>query len=691
MTAANLDALLRPRSIALIGASPNIERHPGRSLANLLRSGYSGAIYPVNPRYTEVMGIPCLAIVQELPEGVDTAYVLLRADRVVPVLHELAERGVRSAVICTSGFAEEGAQGRELQEEMAEVARATGMRIVGPNCIGLVNVADRIVAAPTLNFTQELVPGPLSIVSQSGGMAVNAANRAQGRGLGVRHMVSVGNESDLTVADFVAALARDAHTEVIGLFVEQVRDVSAFLDAVDTAHQAGKRVVVLKVGSSAAAARSSLSHTGAMTGAHDVFTSVMQELGVLCVDSLDQLVDCAFLLSHGKAAGRGRLLVVSASGGECSYTADRAEHFGLTVPEMTDDTQRELKRLMRFGTPGNPLDLTGQVIGDQQLLQEVVRVIEKDDSFDAVLFAFATWGAHDAAALLPTVLDAAATSSKLAFVSAWDARNLTEEAERLLAEASVPTFTGADTALAALAALASAPQPRHTRPQTGLASLPRPLQFAGTTPPNEFSAKKFFTDQGVVAPREVLLEGHDDVRATVAEFGTPVVLKLLCRGVSHKSDLGLVRVGVTTPDEVESALNAFDMAVETHRLEAEGVLVSEMVSGVELIVGGVRDPDFGPMVMIGAGGVLTEVLSDRVLAQCPVDARTVTDLLGRLRIAPVLQGYRGSTLDLEALTDLIVRASEAFAASPWMAEFDLNPVMVSRDGAWAVDAAISLA
>jgi len=696
----DLDALLAPRSVAVVGASPSVDRHPGRAIANLQRTGYAGRILPVNPKYAEVLGIPCVPDISAAGT-VDTAYVLVGAERVTDVVSQCVEARVRHVVVCTSGFAEEGSQGRAAQERIATIARQSGTRIIGPNCIGVLDPVSGVIATPTLNIAPEILPGSVAVVSQSGGMGVNVVNLLTARGHGTRALVSVGNECDVDVADLVTAFSGDARTTVIALFLEQVRRVDAFLDAVRTARAAGKHVVALKVGASEAASRSSLGHTGAMTGSHEVFRAVMAEEGVVVLDTLDTFVDVAGLLSRRVLPRGPRLLVVSPSGGECSYVADRAQAAGLLVPPLGGSTTARLAEQMRFGTPGNPLDLTGAVIGDPVLLRRMIDEATADGAFDAMLVALPTWGAHDAERLLPVILEAAASTAVPTVVSTWSAGDMTTSIERLLRESPVATFADTESALRALGAvvaagLAEAPEagaaPVWTRPAPG-ALTERPVEWSSD--PSEHQAKQFFATAGIAVPREIFVPHGADIPDAL-RLRWPLVVKQLCSGVEHKSDLGLVRVGVRDAHELTGVRKGLATIVEDSGLTPLGLLLAEQASGVEVIVGGVRDSEFGPMIMIGAGGILTEVLDDHVLARCPVSPEAATALLGRLRLWPVLAGHRGRAYDVAGLARLVATASELFASSPWMEAFDLNPVIVGAPpdgvsgGAVAVDAAIHL-
>lgn len=689
----DLGPLFAPRSIALVGASVNQDSYSSRSLTNLQRTGYAGRIYPVNPRYTELGGLRCYPNVNDIDEPVDAAVLLVRGDLVPGAVRDCVEAGVKVITVCSAGFAEDGEEGAVRQRELVDLAHDGGSRLLGPNCIGAVSVTDNVVSCPTLNITDAYVPGGISIVSQSGGMAVNLFNRAQGRGIGVRGFVSVGNEGDIAVAELVDALADDEPTRVIALFVEELRDVAAFRTAVAKAHSAGKPVLALKAGRSEAGQRSSLSHTGALAGSHAVFRDVMAQLGVLEVDSLDALIDTADLLTRMDPPPSDRILIVSPSGGECSYAADRASELGLDVLALPEETARVLSRRMRFGTPSNPLDLTGQVIGDAGFLLEVLGELERIPEFGMVLYAIPTWGAHDADGLLPGFVAAAEASTKPTVISAWTAANLTERSEQVIHAADAPGFGSVDAALTALAnvsrwsALRDTVVPDEARPE--VVPVSRPAGLADM--PTEHAAKAFLQQQGLPVAREVLCTDPAEALGQASRIGWPLVVKQLCAGVVHKSDLGLVRVGLRDEDELAAALEDFAGIVSRQRLEPEGVILAELRHGAEVIVGGVRDPRFGPLVMVGAGGVLAELVDDVVFRQCPITAKEAGAALDGLVIGRLLRGYRGTSYDRDALVRLIVDFSVLFAGADWITQADLNPVIVSDTpggGAAIVDAAL---
>lgn len=672
----DLASLLAPESIAVIGASADEGRHNGRPIANLERTGYTGRVYPITPREGDVRGYPSFRTIGDVPERVDLAYVLVRADLVEQIVTECAAAGVRNLVVNSSGFAEEGADGRAAQERIRDTAWRAGMRVIGPNCIGLLSVPENVISVTTLNITIEHTPGDVSIVSQSGGMGTNIFNRAQGAGVGVRAMLSLGNEADVDVADAVDAFADDPLTSTILLYVEQLRDTARFRTAVGRARAAGKLVVCAKAGRTDAGSRSAQSHTGAMAGSYRVFRDLVAGMGVTIAESLDELVDVAKMRQRIGDLDGSRVLVVSPSGGECGYVSDLAEEAGLAMPEISAGLSARLRDVMRFGAPSNPLDLTGQIIGDNELLGRVFEAISASREYDVVIVALPTWGPFDSKRLMPAILEAAASSAVPMIVTAWASHGLTEWRDELLRQQTFATFDDADRAVDALAALArSASAELHRAPESAAVAWD-PLAAR-----DEAAAKRWLASNGIAVSREIVV---DDGNANAWTDGFPVVVKGVAPGVAHKSELGLVKVGVRDEGELDGAIAEVSASAGQNGVALDGHLVARQYVGVELIVGVVDDESFGKTLMIGAGGVLAELLDDAAFVACPATPVEIEHALGRLRIHRLLAGFRGAEADVPALIDLLVRVSEIAAGCDELSELDLNPVIVGAPGEGAI-------
>jgi acetate---CoA ligase (ADP-forming) len=689
-----LERFLNPRSVAIVGASANTLGMAGRAWVNLTETGWGGRLHLVNPTRDRIGPHPAVPSVGAIGEEVDAAIILVRAAVVEEAVAACVDAGIGAITVCTSGFSELGAEGRARQESFAATVRAGGARMLGPNCIGVLNVVDGYVAVPTYNVTRAYTPGGVTMLSHSGGMAVNLFNRAQGRGIGIRALVTLGNEADIDMAEMVEALVEDEHTRVVALFCERLIDGDRFVRAARLAHASGKPVVVLKAGRSEVGRRSVAGHTGTLAGEAEVYSGVFAQTGVLEVETLDGLLNAAHVLDVLDRPAGPRLGVFTVSGGEAAYFADRATPAGLEFPPLSPATADALKELVRFGVPGNPFDATGQIIGNPDYVRAAVEAFCADEAFDALALVTATWGAPDAESLLPHLIDAAGAAPVPAVIASWSAHNLTERARELLGGSDVPVFETSDEAIAALAALVRWWQGTgHVGQGAGAAAaaVERPDAPPGVL--DEHRAKRVLRAAGLPVAAEVLAADHDAVLAALGQLRRPVVLKGLARDVLHKSDLGLVRLGLDSVERLRAALRAVDEAAAAHDCTLDGYLVAEQAFGVEMIVGSVVDPTFGPVVLVGAGGVLAEHRRDVAFLLAPATEAEVAAALRRLGAWPVLEGLRGAEPDVASLVAFVQRFSVlAAGAAGWLEMCDVNPVVVRGrgEGVVAVDAAMVL-
>ena len=683
-----LERFFNPRSVAIVGASTNTTAMAGRVWVNLDRTGYRGRLHLVNPnrdRIGDHRAYPSLAAIDD---DLDAAIVVVPARLVPETVEQCAERGIPAITVCAAGFSELGPDGARVQREFAATAAAAGTRMIGPNCIGVLSVADGYVPVPTYNITYRYTPGTVTLVSHSGGMAVNLFNRAQGRGIGVRALVTLGNEADIDMAEMVDALVDDDKTQVITLFMERIGDGERFLGAARRAHEAGKPIVALKVGHSPVGRRAVESHTGALAGEPEVYSGVLRQAGVVEATSLDELLNASHLLATmPRPAGR-RVGVFTVSGGESSYFADRATPKGLELPIPTPGTMARLGELVRFAVPGNPFDATGQIIGDPGYVRSVVDTFCGDEHFDSLAVVTATWGPHDADQLLPSLITAAEASAKPAVFCSWSARHVTERSHELLRMSKVPVYETSDEGIDALAGLV---RWHHDTAHVGPADRRRVPAASRPAAPgilDEYRSKRLLTDAGIPVVEEIIVDSASAAAEAIARFGGDAVVKLLASGLVHKTELGLVRVGVGA-HEADAVIAELDARAAEHGLEVEGYLVARRHSGVEMIVGGTVDPTFGPVVMVGAGGTLAEHERDVRFLACPVTPAEVDEALRGLRSWPVLAGTRGANPDVQSLA-AVVSAVGAFidAGRDWLVAVDLNPVIVGSEGAVAVDATV---
>jgi acetate---CoA ligase (ADP-forming) len=685
----DLDRLLNPRSIAVVGASQDPNSLGARTLQTLIDNGYAGALYPVHPRYAEVAGLPAYPSVREVPGGTDIAVIAVAAPRVAAVVEDCGMAGVPYAVILTSGFGEVGGDGPRLQRELVEVAARSGVRMTGPNSLGFLNRTNDVAAGFGVGMEGRSRPekGGLGIVSQSGGMGLSLLNRATLSGLGVSIFVSTGNEADLTLVDFIEELLEDPGTKVIAAYAETIRGADRLLQAGRRAAELRKPIVIAKIGGSEAGSRAVQSHTGSLAGADAVYEEAFREAGIIRVDDIEDLFDLSTFLLRGRVPQGDRVAVVTQSGGGGAWLADAIERQGMTLATASEGLQAELASFVPdFGSVLNPVDLTASGISTE--------------AFASVIKTLSDSGEYDAIVLLMPLLDvseeaiaglAAVTPLPILGFSHW----LPTPALRpRLGALEVPYVTSPQRAgrvLAAASRLGAAWQ--RMSDGSGAAEITVvTTSAAGVDVGDDASAFTLLEEAGlpVVAWRRA--SSREEAVEVAAQIGLPVAMKLSVGGLLHKSDVGGVRVGLGDEAAVGDAWD--HLATAAAALGAPPrVLVQAMVPpGLEVIVGAKLDPTFGPVVMVGAGGVYAELLADVSIRLAPVSAAEAAAMIDELGFAALLHGARaGEPADVAALAEVVSRLSAA--ASAWrgeIAEIDLNPVIVLPQGGGAliVDVAI---
>lgn len=688
-----LDALFAPRGVAVVGASDEPSRIGGRPIHYMRRAGFAGALYPVNPRRETVQGLPAFPALDTLPGPVDVVVVAVPAPLVVETARQAAAIGSRVCLVFSSGFAEAGAEGAARQAELAAVARDTGMRVIGPNCLGMFAVASGFY--PTFSSSLEASlpsPGGLSIASQSGAFGSHLAYLARERGLGLRTWISTGNESDVDVAELIGLLADDPETRVIMAHAEGVRDGARLTASLDRARAAGKPVLFMKVGRTAIGAAAAQSHTAALAGVDAVYDGVLAQHGAWRARTTEELVDVAYAASRGVLPASDRLGIVTISGGAGAMMADAADEAGLDVAPMPEAAQRRLKELLPFAAPRNPVDITAQAFNDMSLVTQNLRLMLAEGGYDMIV-AFFTMVAS--APMFVEPVRAALRAGLEGFEDRLVALCLLgpEAVKRRYAEDGLLVFEDAHRAIAALAALrrlaALAGRERRVPPVPPAAPLP-----AG--PVTEPEALRLLAGAGIpVVPGRLVTSAAGAAEAAAA-LGGRVALKIVAAGIVHKTEAGGVALNVA-PAAAAEAYAALVDRVRAQRPDAavDGVLVSPMAAdGVEMILGVQHDPVFGPVVMLGLGGILAEVFRDVAFRAAPFDAEEARRMIDGLRGRALLDGVRGAPpSDVDALAEAASRLS-VFAASQAgrIESIDLNPVRVlpRGEGVVALDAYVQL-
>ena len=689
-----MDRLLSPTSIAMVGASSNEESIGGWVFANLARA-FSGSLYPVHPRDAEIQGRPAYPSVTALPEPVDLAVVVVPARSVPGVIGECAAKGVGGAVVITAGFAESGVEGAALQEQMTRTARAGGLRVVGPNCIGFMNLFGGVMANFALPPTEPLPPaGPVALVSQSGGFGSYISTKAFLAGLGLGWFVSTGNESDVNVTTVLRYLVEREETRVVMVFSETLRDPELFIDTACRAAELDKPIVLLKAGRSEVAAKAALSHTASLVGSAEVFDAVARQYGIFLVDTMEEMLDLGMIFQDGRRVRDRRVAIMTTSGGAGVLLADACTKAGLSVPELPRQEQEALLDLMPepfYGSTTNPVDTTAQVANVPGAFEKVLFGVGASASVD--MFAGVTWAipgeANDA-----FVAYYQGTDKPVALTStAW-----LEDLQR----GGVPTYTDPQRAANALGAVARQSL-RSSRPARPSEWAPDPSRVGRVGPllatsvgeraMLESAAKRVLAAYGIAVTREELAGSVEEAVAAAARIGGPVALKVMSYQLPHKTEAGALRLGVEAASvgEEYQALMA-EVGHRAPNAQIEGVLVQEMVPArIELSCGMRRDPTFGPVVTVGLGGVLIEILRETALLRPPFDLEQARTALAGLSGGRLVESTRGmNETEQTAVAEVMVGVGLLGLEFEQVAEVDVNPVRVADGSALAADALIVL-
>ncbi|CAG9180420.1 acetate--CoA ligase family protein [Cupriavidus pampae] len=689
-----LDSLLSPASIAVIGASDNIHKIGGRPIHYMKQHGYAGTIYPVNPQRETIQGIPSFPSLDALPAVPDLAIIVIGGDAAVQAVRDCARLGVASAIVIASGFGEAGEEGKRQQDEMVRIARAANLRIVGPNSQGLANFGNGAVASFSTMFI-EVPPkdGPVAVVSQSGGMAAMVYGLLRGQGIGVRHVHATGNQADVTVSELALAVAHDPDVKLLLLYLESLSDPDMLAQAAAVARARGVPVVAVKAGRTGAGQRAAASHTGAMASEDRAVDAFLARHGIWRADDAHALARCASLYLRGWQPSGRNLVVVSNSGASCVMAADAADTLSLPIAPLSDATQTALAaRLPGFAATANPVDVTAALLTNSALFGDVLPVVAEDPSADLFLLDIPVAGmGYDVPRFARDAAHFADHAGKPIAVAAWQ-----ESVASVFREAGVPTFENAADALAAFHQLAG-----HQALLRIVAEEP-PLPAAVATHPqagkthtlSEAASLARLAEAGVNVVEHVLCRTADEAVAAWQKIGAPVAVKASSPQVPHKSEHGLVMLHCNDADTIRRAFDGQTRTLASMQANCEGVLVARMTRGQrELMVGAHWDPTFGAVLLVGDGGKYVEVLRDTALLLAPATPAAVKRALSTLRIAPLLGGVRGDQpIDLDALCTLAASVGRmVHEARGAIASVDLNPVMAGPEGAVVVDALIEVA
>ncbi len=698
----DLDFLFDPKEVAVIGASASPQKIGYAIVSNLVKSGYKGKIHPINPRVKEILGLPCRPSIGEVEGAVDLAVIAVPAKYSTGVLQECGEASVKGAIIITAGFKETGIEGLKLEQELQTVGQKYGMRLVGPNCVGLMDTHTPLNASFAAGFPEK---GNISFISQSGAMVIAILDWSFQAGLGFSRFISLGNKSDLDESDFIESCAADPNTRVILVYAEDISDGEKFIRVCTTASRV-KPIVILKSGTSEAGAQAASSHTGALAGSNLAYDTAFRQSGVLRTDDMSDLFNLGLAFSTQPLPRGNRVAIITNSGGPAIIATDAIEKSGLGMARFEKATIDQLREnLPAESNIYNPIDVLGDARVDRFLFA-LERSFE-DENVDSVIVIFSPTAVSEPEKIADTILEQRQKFPHKPVFAVYMGGKTLAKGKAILVKGNVPTFTFPESAVKALEGISRYADFRQAREAAPLLPLPQV---------DRTIVKATFYD--VIKDRRVLLMGHEASQvldaygipvnrsylATSVEeacqisqkIGFPVVLKISSPRIAHKTDVGGVEIGLHSRREVEKAYNRITERVNRFMPDAPiyGIEVSKMVDeGIEVIIGMSRDIQFGPMIAFGLGGIYVNLLQDVSfrLASSLNNRKAIEEMIAETKAFTLLKGYRGQkSADIDTLIDAIYRTSRLVQDFEEITEMDINPLRVYSRGATGVDVKITI-
>ncbi len=695
--------LINPRAVAVVGASTDLSRIGGQPLKLLTEYGYRGKVYPVNPKYPEIKGLPCYPDLASVPRPCDVALVALSAQHVVGVIEQCGAAGIPYAIVLSAGFSETGADGAALQDKLAAAARASGVRIIGPNCLGMLNLKDnaRIGFGGTLQL-KTLIPGPIAMVTQSGGFGFGIVATAAYYGIGFNYAISTGNEADISMLDLAEHFLERSEVEGVVMFMEGVTDGRRLIAIGERALELGKPILVWKVGNTGIGRQAAASHTARMTTGYELFQTAFRRGGFVEVRDSDDLLDALKVFRARRLPRGNRVGVITLSGGAGVLLADRCVESGLQLPPLSAATTDTLRAtVVAFASIANPVDATANGYNDNfASYNRVIATVLADPGIDQVIARCPRGSA--ATAWSRTFIEVARASDKPIIMNWPTSPDDNAEVMQYLEQNGVPCILAPGRTVRALTALnefarkmrAFGERPQHEVQRLIARQALELPRAAGTL--GEHRSKRILGQYGIPTVNEVLLSADAVAALERAPLPFPLAVKVESAALPHKTEAGAVRLGITDVATMKEAARDIVASVQRFKpgVPIDGILVQEMAAGLEVIVGAVDDPVFGPVVVFGLGGIYTELLKDVTHGFAPFDAAAAKEMISRIRGSALLTGLRGQpALDVDALADTLSRVSLLIADHAGrIAELDINPLFVrpAGQGVVAADALIVL-
>lgn len=702
-----LHDFLAPDSIAIVGASADPTKRGYKAMVGLIKGNYRGRIYPLNLKVPEILGVPTYASLDDIPGPVDLALICTPAATLPGLMTECGRKGVKGAVILASGFRETGAEGAKLEQQVLDAARAGGVRIIGPNTSGMFNLHKNV----NLLDLRNVKAGDIGFISQSGNMLLALVLEAEHNGhVGFSTYVGPGNQTDIGFNDYLRYLGEEAHTRVATLYVEGFRDGQRFLQAAREITPV-KPVVVYKSGATELGKKAASSHTGALAGSYEMTVDLLKQVGVSVVRHSDQILPVAEGLALMQQARGRRVAVIADGGGQATITSDRLSDAGLELAELSAATRKRLADILfAQASLANPIDVAGTSDADPEVLARCMEIVADDDSVDAVFLVGMFGGYHTrfAESLLGGEMRAAEAMIELArrcgkpLVIYSLYAPVKPPALRRLHEAGLPVYASIEHAVKVLQALAERGiylRQQHGQPLQPSVTPLEPMQAMFARAQNEgrdlfeFEAKTLLRAHGIAVAEELIVNNVDGLGAAIEQFGEqPLAMKVVSKDILHKSDAGGVKLNLVGEAALREAFDQIMSSCRSYDAHADirGVLVTPMAKkGTEAIIGVVRDPIFGPVLMFGLGGIFVEILEDVAFRAIPLSRHDAELMVDQLKGRKILAGVRGERpVDKEALVDLLLKVSSIVTAYPQLSELDLNPVIAHPDGYAVVDARI---
>ena len=689
----SLESLLRPQSVAVIGASDNPARIGGRPIYSMLKDNFQGKLFPVNPNRDIVQGLQAYPNISSVPVPVDSAVISVPENVALQVIKECAESGVKSAVVFTSGFAETGTAGLDAQQQIAKIASDSGMRILGPNCLGVFNLSAGWFGTFANTLASKKIPtGPIGIVTQSGAYGGHLFTITQNRGVGTNYWVTTGNEVDIDVAEVIKFYASEPEIRVIISYAEGIKNGNRMREALQAARNAKKPVIFMKVGSTEAGARAAASHTASLAGEDAIYDGLFKQYGVYRAETTEEMADVAYACQFGRYPNGPKIGLQTISGGIGVQMADAASKKGFDVAPLPKSTQEKIIKLIPFAGVNNPVDFTGQVLNERKLLEDSMRFVIDEADYDSQILYLASLPISEFTKDISLEIFTALRKrypEELMFLSMIGP----QESRKPYEEIGYPCFEDHSLAVRAMAALRYFAEVFKQGKQKVIASTKGNKLARLEKNISEFEAKSILSAAGIPANREFLTQSCEEAIEAQKTIDGPVVLKVASPDIPHKTEIGGVLLNLTTKEEVEESYQKLITNVQSNAPKAkiDGIIVAEMITGgIETVLGVTKDPVFGPTVMFGLGGVFVEVLKDVTFRVAPFGPEEAHRMIDEIRGRAVLDGARGAPpADLDALANAISTLS-IFAAenSDTIQTIDINPFLALPKGAVAVDALI---